>query len=211
MAVAAFLTALSMLAPMSACPGPPRAAFDVVAVHGPVEISADLTLAQIAELANRTGRVGKHPPLGFYIGGFGSPVSADIGSLNEVDCSKPVQITVTLALANRRIEIGKELADKPCLFSVVRDHYRRHAASDDAVLAKFARALAPALRRVSLPPLGHDPALAGEDRRKVEQAVTSTVERGIPSLDAARANARNDVDTPEEIEKMKAAERCGHA
>ncbi len=199
-----------MVVPVAACPGPARAAFDVVAVHGPVDMSADMTLKQIAELAERTGRVGRHKPLGFYIGDFGYTVNAEIGPRGEADCSEPVHVTVTVMLANRHIEIGKELAAKPCLFSVVRDHYRRHAASDDAVLTEFAQALETALRRVPLPPLGHDPAAADEDRRKMEQIVSSMADDGIKSLDTARANARDGVDTADEIAKMN-AEHCGNA
>lgn len=205
MAIVAFLTALSILAPVPACSGPTRATFDVVAAHGPVDTSTDLTLAQISELADRTGRIGKHPPFGFYIGGFGSTISAEISARNEADCSEPVRVTVTLMLANRHIEIGKELAAKPCRFSVVLDHYRRHAASDDVVLAEFAQALATALKGISLPPLAHDPALAEEDRRRVEQVVASMVERRLKPLDTARANARDSVDTVQEAEKLKGA------
>jgi hypothetical protein len=72
MATAALLTAaLSMLARASACPGPTHATFDVVTLHSPVDVSENFTLAQLAELASRTGRMGRHPPLGFYIAGFG--------------------------------------------------------------------------------------------------------------------------------------------
>lgn len=210
MALAAFLTALSVLVPVSACSSPTRASFDVAAVHGPVSTSTDLTLAQISELADRTGRVGRHPPLGFYIGTFGYTVSTDISTRTEGDCSKPVRVTVTVMLANRHIEIGKELTASPCRFSVVLDHYQRHAASDDAALTDFARGLTAALPHIPLPPLSHDPALAEEDRRSTEQAVEEIVGHRLKSLDADRANARDSVDTAEGIEMLK-AEHCGHA
>jgi hypothetical protein len=69
-----------------------------------------------------------------------------------MECSEPVRVRVTVMLANRRIEIGKELTSKPCLFSAVLDHYRRHAVFDDAVLTEFARALEAGLKRLPLPP-----------------------------------------------------------
>ena len=211
MAITAFLTALSMMAPISACSGPPRAIFNVVATHGPVDVSADFTLARIAEMADWTKRIAKHPPLGFYIGDFGSTVSIEISVHGEADCSGPVRATVSLTLANRHIEIGKDLAAKPCVFSVVRDHYQRHAASDDAVLTEFAGTLAATLQRLSLPPLAHDPAFIEEDRRKMEQVVTSTIDRRLGSLDAARANARDAVDTAGETEKLTAKHCTGLA
>jgi len=177
-------------------------------VHGRVDMATDLTLAQIAELADRTGRVGRHPPLGFYTGGFGLVVGTDISARSESGCSKPVRVAVKVMLVNRHIEIGRELVANPCLFSVVRDHYRRHAASDDAALTAFARKLAAALPRLSLPPLAHDPALAEEDQHRVERAVASAIDPQLEWLDAARANARDQVDTDKEVEKLKAAQ-CG--
>jgi hypothetical protein len=206
---AVLMTALIVLAPASACPGPTHATVDVWAVHGPVDIATDMTLAQIAELANRTGRIGRHPPLGFYIGGFGYTAITDVSVPSKTECSEQVRVTVTLMLVDRHIEIGKELKANPCLFSLVRDHYRRHAASDDAALAEFARTLEVALQGISLPPLEHDPALAEADRRKVEESVTSAINRQLDGLDAARANARDQVDTDEEVEKLK-AEQCRH-
>lgn len=211
MVTAAFLTAaLSMLAPVAVCSGPTRVVFDVVAVHGPVDVSTDLTLAQIAELADRTGRAGKHPPLGFYTGGVGFIVSTDISAGTEADCSKPVHVTVKVMLVNRHIEIGKELAANPCLFSVIRDHYRRHAASDDAIVTEFAWTLGAALQRLPLPSVAHDQALAETDQRRAEKIVTSAIDRRLGFLDTARANAREQVDTDKEVERLKAAQ-CGCA
>lgn len=210
MTTAALLTAaLSMLARASACPGPPRATFDVVTLRSPVDVSENFTLAQLAELASRTGRIGRHPPLGFYIAGFGYRVTTDVSVPRGAECSERVRVTVTLRLVDRHIEIGKEVRANPCLFSLVRDHYRRHAASDEAALAEFARALEAALQGISLPPLGHDPALAEEDRRRVEAAVASAIDRRLGALDAARANARDQVDTDKEVERLKGAQ-CRH-
>ena len=211
MVTATLLTAaLSMLAPIAACFAPTHALYDVAAVHGPVDVSTDLTLAQIAELADRTGRVGRHPPLGFYTGGVGFIVSTDISARSETDCSRPVRVTVKVMLVNRHIEIGKELVANPCLFSVVRDHYRRHAASDDAVLTEFARKLGATLQHLPLPSLAHDPTLAEEDQRRMEKAVTSAIDPQLEWLDATRANARDQVDTDEEVKKLKAAQ-CSRA
>jgi len=165
----AMLTAaLSVLASVSVCSGPTHATYDVVAAHGPVDVSTDMTLAQIAELANRTGRIGRHLPFGFYVGGFGYTAITDVSVPSKTECSEQVRVTVALMLVDRHIEIGKELKANPCLFSLVRDHYRRHAASDDAVLTEFARSLEAALKAMTLPPLAHDPALAEADRRNVE-------------------------------------------
>lgn len=210
MAIAAFLTALSVLAPVSACSGPTHAAFDVVAVHGPVGTSTDLTLAQISELAGRTGRVGRHRPLGFYIGTFGYTVRTDLGARAEVDCSESVHVTVTVMLVDRHIEIGKDLLADPCLLPVVRAHYQRHAASDDAILTEFATGLGAALQRIRLPPLTHDPALAAEDSGRVKKVASSIISLGLKSLDAARADARDGVDTAEETDRLK-EEHCKHA
>ena len=194
-----------MLMPISACPGPGRAAFDLVASSGPVDTTTDLTLAQISELAIRSGRLGKHPPLGFYIGKFGYTVGVDVSAYSEGDCPKPVRVTIALMLTDRHIEIGRELVAKPCFFSAARDHYLRHAAMDETVLTEFAWALEAALRRVPLPEMGHDETLAEADRQRIEQAVTSVVELGLSALDGARANARDQVNTLEEVRKLSEA------
>jgi hypothetical protein len=63
-----------------------------------------------------------------------------------------------------------------------------------------------ALQGISLPPLEHDPALAEEDRRRVEAAVASAIDRRLGALAAARASARDHVDTDEEVERLKGAQ-----
>jgi hypothetical protein len=195
-----------MLMPVAAvCPGPTNAAIDVVVVHGPADTGADLSLAQISEMASRTGRGGKHAPVGFYVGSFGYTVRVDVSRRDNAECPGPVHVTVTLALTDRHIQIAKEWAANPCTFAAARDHYLRHAAADDAVVSQFARALEAASRQVPLPPPTRDPASAEEDRRAVERAMAAMVDRGLESLGRARADARDSVDTPDEVRKLSDA------
>ena len=57
------------------------------------------------------------------------------------------------------IEIGRELTNNPCLYSVAQAHYQRHAAADDAIFAQYAHTVAPALRAAQLIPAQDDYAL----------------------------------------------------
>lgn len=202
MEVAVLLTALALAKPVAACSGPTPAIFAVVASHGPIKEATNYTLREISELANRTGRLGKHAPLGFYFAGFGYNVAVDVSALSETTCSEPVRVTVTLMLFDRHIQIGKELLAEPCLFALARDHYRRHAGADDAVLSESARALEVTLQHIPLPELQRDAASADEDRQRVQHAVAAVMDEKLAPLDATRANARDKVDTPEEVKKL---------
>jgi hypothetical protein len=208
MALATLVTAAAIVTQVGACTGPPRASYDVIAAHGPVTTSTDLSLRQITDLAGRGGRIGKHAPLGFYVGTFGYLVSVHLDARNETDCTLPMQVAVRLMLVNRRIGIGKELLQQPCLFDLARAHYGRHAAADDAALTELLVALKPVLNRVALPELQGSAAFAEQDRKRVEISVRMAIEGLLEPFDAARSPDR--VDTPAEIEALS-EERCHRA
>ena len=208
MAVATLLTAAAIMTRIGACTGPARASYDVTAAHGPVTISTQLSLRQITDLASRSGRIGKHAPLGYYIGTFGYLVSVHLDARSETDCSVPVQVAVSLMLVNREIGIGKELLEQPCLFDLARAHYGHHAAADDAALSQLVVGLKPVLERLALPELRGSAAFAEQDRERVEVTVRTAIDRLLQPFDAARAPDR--VDTPAEIEALS-GERCHRA
>lgn len=208
MAFATLLTAAAIITRIGACTGPPRASYDVTAAHGRVTISTELSLRQITDLARISGRVGKHAPLGYYLGTFGYQVSVHLDERNETDCSLPIQVSVSLMLLDRRIGIGKELVAWPCLFNLARAHYGHHATADDAALTELLVALRPVLERLALPGLRGRADYAEQDRRGVEVAVKSAVDGLLEPFDAARAADR--VDTPGEIEALS-GERCHRA
>lgn len=202
MGVVVLLTSLSLAMPIANCSGPTPVAFDVLALHGPVHEATDFNLAEIGELANRTGRLGKHAPLGFYFGSFGYTVGVDISALSETTCSEPVHVTVTLMLFDRHIQIGKEIVAESCLFALAADHYRRHAAADDAILSESVKALDVTLQQVLLPELQHDAASVDKDRQRLQDAITVAVDHTLVPVHALRADAGNQVDTPEEVRKL---------
>lgn len=208
MAVATLLTAAAIMTRIGACTGPARASYDVTAAHGPVTISTELSLRQITDLASRSGRIGKHAPLGYYVGTFGYLVSVHLDARNETDCTVPMQVAVSLVLLNRQIGIGKELLEQPCLFDLARAHYGHHAAADDATLTELLVALKPVLERLALPELRGSVAFAEQDRKRVEMAVRRAVDGLLQPFDAARAPDL--VDTPAEIEPLS-GEHCHRA
>jgi hypothetical protein len=183
--------------------------FDIVVSHGPVDVESDLSLAQLSDLASHAGQHGKHAPVGFYVGDFGYSVRADVSGSDEAHCSRAVQVMITLGLANRHVQVAKEWAADPCRYEVAQAHYLRHAAADDIVVSQFARTLETTLRQAPLPSLTGSPSAADEDRHRVEQAVTTMVESRLKALDHARADARDTVDTPDEVRKL--SEACSSA
>ncbi len=209
MQVTVLLTSLSLTMPVSACPEPTTVAFDVIALHGTVYEATDYTLAQINEMAHRTDRSGKHAPLGFYSSDFGYTISVNVSAIAETACSEPVHLAVTLMVSDRRIQIGKDLLAEPCLYALAREHCRRHAAADDVALSESTPAVEKSLQQVSLPRLQHDATRAGADREKLQVAVRVAVDQTLAQLEAQRANAREAVDTPEEVKKLSGTCRPG--
>ncbi len=203
MTTAAVLTGLLIFMPTeSACPRPTNTPIDVVISDSPVAIGADVPLARISEMANRTGWRGKHAPIGFYFSNFGYTIHADTVDHGMAECTESIHVTITLVLTNRHVQIAKEWAVDPCKLKVARDHYLRHAAADNAVVVQLALALDAVSRQMPSPQPSGDASTGNDDRRKIELSVTTMVERGLGSLDNARANARETVDTPSEIRSV---------
>jgi hypothetical protein len=103
---------------------------------------------------------------------------------------------VTLKFTNRHIEVAQVLRDHPCKFARVVAHYQRHAEANEAV---FARSAVTAT-------LSHAPATsffgdlpAGYSRNQIVLAVQSIIEPVLTAMNADRASARGEVDTPAEV------------
>lgn len=194
---------------LRACPAPAKAAFSLEALHEPVEVRMDFTLAEVVGLAEQSDWAGNHTPLGFSIAKAGYSVSLSIDAAAETACSEPIQVSVIVRLMHRHIEVAKELAADPSCLAAARHHYILHAASNDRVLTQFAEELSPVLSRLTLPNLQHDPARADEDRGQIEQVVRTAIDQVWPSLPVAMRAAAKEMDTPDEIAGL--AQACPSA
>lgn len=190
-----------------ACPPPAHATFDVLVLHGPIALRSDYKLAEISGMAATQAAPLAHEPVGFYRADMQPSVQVDLADPDVQGCHSSVYVMVKLALTNRQIQIAKDLADKQCTMDAARTHYREHAAADDAVVSEFAKALKVALPRMLLPPDGGMWS-AKQPRQEITRTLAETVERSLVGLDSARDDARNRVDTPDEIAKLEAP--CGN-
>jgi len=184
---------------------PAKAIYSIEALHNPVDIEMNFTLAEIAQLAVQTGWAGNHTPFGFSIAKMGYRVTFVVNSSTETACSGPIQVSITTMLFDRHIEIAKDLARDPNCLSLARHHYILHAASDDAVLAQFTEELSPVLSQLTLPNLRHDVALADEDRGRIEQVIRAAIDQVWPALPVAMRAASKGVDSPDEIANLAQA------
>ncbi len=192
-------------APGTGCGWPPHLLVDVVAEHGPVAVHSSLSVKQLEELADRVGGRSKHRPLGFYSGLFAYGIRVAIPDAPPANkaCIESVHLTVDLSLSDRRIEIGREVADNACLFHAVFAHYSRHAAFDDDVLSRFARWATAALRDAPTPLLLEDAQRAEPVRERLAAFVKKVIEPELPALTDKRNAASETVDTPDEIQRLE--------
>ena len=197
-----FLAGLVSVTPMSACAGTVEAEVDILTGHGRVVTGTNFSLSELRAMATRSGRQGKHDPMGFYFAGFLYELSVDLDTRSSNGCLALARVTVRASLTDRHIEIGRDLVNNACLFSLAHDHYERHAAADDVALARFASDLKQTSRNVLFPVLGGDVASVEEDRHRIDQAISPIIEQHLEKLGEARNRARDDVDSPEEVERL---------
>ena len=187
----------------------PRADVHVVATPGEVNIDTNFSLDQIAGLAREGGQSNDRPPLGFYVGTFQDTVGVTLTTSSGARCADRILIEVHMQIVNRHIAVGRELQQNPCLFSLALRHYKRKADADEAAIVRYADALAATLSAMILPSSAIESQdsfyAAGELR--LEELVTSLIEKSIEQLHAARIASQQAVDTIEEMTRFAECSR----
>lgn len=184
------------------CGEPPRIASGVAALHGEVLESEAFTLAEIRELARQSGKKLVHPPLGFYIAGFGHRY--DVRTVVETSpdgtrCGTLTTVTVRLVLTDRAVVLASDLREHGCDREAVARHYRKHAAADDKAVSEGVQVLNKALVaawpviRERLPPSG------APDEAELRAAIEPVVARSMAAINQVRAAADAAVETPDEV------------
>lgn len=184
---------------LRACSAPAKMAFSLEALHEPVDVQMNFTLAEIVGLAEQSGWVGNHTPVGFSIAKTGYSVSLAVDAAAEAACSEPIQVSVIVRLMHRHIEVAKDLASDPGCMAAARHHYILQAASTDVTLTHFAEELSLVLSQRTLPNLQHDPARTDEDRARIDQVTRTAIDRVRPFLAVAVRAAAQGIDTPDEV------------
>lgn len=169
---------------------------------GAVQTRTDFTLAQIEAMRRKVGGPERHPNLGFYGHRFGYTVDVEPVLLAGGSCVESVKIIVKMALSERVIEIGKDLQKDPCMFDIAAAHYRRHAAADDAVFARYMKTIEPALHAAQLLPPGRNYTIDALDPKAIEARVHAAIDASLVPYEDARAAAQRAVDSKGEAQKM---------
>jgi len=178
----------------------------VVAERDQVALATDFRLDQIAGLANQAGTIYKSAPLGFYTAQVDDKIQVDVDHGAAGSCLPHIQVQLHLQLIRRRIEIGQEVAQTPCLYGAVLEHYRKKAAADEAAFAAYADAVAADLRTTPFAGMAvRDSGFDDATKTAVEHWVKSVIDQRAPPFHAARAAAQRNVDSPAEQHRLAQA------
>jgi hypothetical protein len=203
------LLAVSLTHPASAaCERGTRPAIHVVAEPTPVTVAADFSLSELSDLAHRAGGSEEHAPLGFYTSTVQQMVNVELGSGPAAACTASLRIELNIQLASRRIEIGREMQRQGCRYSAVLRHYQKKAAADSVVFARYVSVITSTLGTTPVPhvQMDGDDAGAVSGRQQLVQWVQDIVQQSLPSLQKARREAFQAVDTTDEMRQL--AEAC---
>jgi hypothetical protein len=173
-----------------------------------VKVDTGYTLDQIAGLALEMEGPKRRRPLGFYVGTFTDTIAVDFVAGSGSGCMSRVRIEVRIQIANRRIAIGRELIQKPCLFAAALKHYKLKAEADEAAIVRYANALGSTLSTMTLPTeaIQNPDAFYATGKKRVEELVTSLIEQSIEPLHAARIASEQAVDLPND--EIRPEEAC---
>jgi len=186
----------------AACPRPPPVKVLVMAGIGPLSVETDYRLDQLRALARQAHSGGAHPPYGAYVDAAAYAIRVAIGNDAQDACRGPLDIEVTLKLADRHIEVAQELKNDPCQFDKVEAHYRHHADADKAIFERYVGRVAAALSHTQaaffVAGVG-----SGSATADIARATQSVIESVLAPMDADRAAARAAVDTPAEVSRLE--------
>jgi hypothetical protein len=181
----------------------------VIAEREPVVSESKFGLDQIAELVKRSGGAPHSAPLGFSTAQLTGSVDVSLDHGPGGACLPHIKIEHHLQLARCRIEIGREVVSKPCLYDAVLTHYRKKAVADEAAFAGYVDRVAPPLHATPFAGVAAhiEAGLDDTTRTEVKRWVTSVFDPYLQSFHNARAAAQRAFDTPEKLRSPTQA--CG--
>lgn len=190
-----------LLAPATAseCVKPVAPVFEVVLAVQPVAVASHLHVSDLAAMAASNHALLRHPAYGYYIGTFGYVLKVINLDSSTSPCPHNVKVRVLMGLAGRHIEIAQELKQRPCLYARYLDHYRKHAASDVAVVAEYATRAERALKSMRVPAHDNMATLEGS----IYTVARETIDRTLEQLTADRGAIARRIDSVSEIERLE--------
>ena len=198
------LVLAASLGPVEAgrCAEPPRIASGVAALHGGVTETESFTLAEIREMARRSGKALAHPPLGFYITNFGHAYDTRTVTETSPDgarCGTLTTVTVRLVLTDRAVVVASDLREHGCDREAVARHYRKHAAADDEAVSEGVQVLNKDLIAAWPAIQGRLPPSGAPDGADLRAAIEPVVAKSMAGVERMRAEATAKVDTADEV------------
>ena len=184
------------------CAEPPRIASGVAALHGGVTEAESFTLAEIREMARRSGKALVHPPLGFYITNFGHAYDTRTvteTSLDGARCGTLTTVTVRLMLTDRAVVVASDLREHGCDREAVARHYRKHAAADDKAVSEGVQVLNKDLIAAWPAIQGRLPPSGASDGADLRAAIEPVVAQSMAGVERMRTEATAKVDTADEV------------
>jgi hypothetical protein len=170
----------------------------VIAGRDHIAPATNFTLEQIAALAKQSG-ARDSAPRGFHTAPVTEQIQVNLD--HEAGGRMPrIMIEPQPRLAGRRIEIGREIVTRPCLYDAVPEHCRAKAAADDTAFAARPRQTTFAVLAARA---GATP--DNTTRTEIEPGMKSVIDRARPPFHAARVAARRAVDTTDEPRRLSRA------
>lgn len=189
---------------MSGCSKPVTPAFEVVLGIAPVSVASNISAKELAAMAARSHAPLRHPAYGFYISTFGYILKVTDREMGSGSCPHDIVVHVFMGLAARHIVIAQELKESPCLYSVYLQHYKKHAASDVAVIVDYRARVTRSLRQAKI----SVQASSSSPEDQIYRSVRDTNDRTLQPLTADRKAMSKEIDSSSEVDDLERG--CGH-
>ena len=206
-AVATLLWAAGADVAHAECPPPDEARIFVTVSFEPVETSFDVSLAELERLAVAAGREAHMPLMAVYSSSVVFSLRIQTRAKRIAahrSCGAAKSIDVDIVVRKRTIHAARELRDMPCLLKAATDHAAAHARYQEDSLSAARETIASNLSarlRASSPAARS----ATEAEREISRIVSAQIDADLASIDADKAVAARAIDSPEALEKLKAA------
>lgn len=180
------------------CPEP-RTLIEVSSRVDPVTTASTLTLGQIEALAARSLQQPLHKPLGFYVAKVLYRAELHRLPASMKGCQQEVEIKVSLALVDRRIETASDLRGDTCLPELALKHYTRHAEADEHAFRLFIPSIPIRLKSTLR---STKTGVQGGSGDLLNTCLETALNIVFINLDKNRRQAQVEVDDPDEIIRM---------
>lgn len=122
---------------------------------------------------------------------------------DSIYCARAIRVHVDFGLADRHIRVAREARADACLHALALDHHMTHAKTEDQALSDVAPSIVDRIRAdlAVIEPVAAKSALAAQ--AAVKAGIEAIVERATWMLHLALIRVREEVDSPEELTRLR--------